>query len=51
LTSVEGGTLTAMMDGGNLVPTNEKGGTSTVTIANVTSVERRDPGGRYGSDA
>jgi len=35
LTTVEGGTLTAMMDGGKLVLTDEKGGTSTVTIANV----------------
>jgi uncharacterized surface protein with fasciclin (FAS1) repeats len=35
LTTVEGGTLTAMMQGGNLVLTDEKGGTSTVTIANV----------------
>lgn len=35
LTSVEGGTLTAMMQGGKLVLTDEKGGTSTVTIANV----------------
>jgi uncharacterized surface protein with fasciclin (FAS1) repeats len=34
-TTVEGGTLTAMMDGGKLVLTDEKGGTSTVTIANV----------------
>src|SRR6202050_2364218 len=35
LTTVEGGTLTAMMQGGNLVLTDEKGGTATVTIANV----------------
>src|SRR5277367_938669 len=35
LTTVEGGTLTAMMDGGKLVLTDEKGGTSTVTIADV----------------
>jgi uncharacterized surface protein with fasciclin (FAS1) repeats len=35
LTTVEGGTLTAMMQGGKLVLTDEKGGTSTVTIANV----------------
>jgi uncharacterized surface protein with fasciclin (FAS1) repeats len=35
LTMVEGGTLTAMMEGGKLVLTDEKGGTSTVTIANV----------------
>src|SRR6202046_5189589 len=35
LTTVEGGTLTAMMEGGKLVLTDEKGGTSTVTIANV----------------
>lgn len=33
--TVEGGTLTAMMKGGKLVLTDEKGGTSTVTIANV----------------
>jgi uncharacterized surface protein with fasciclin (FAS1) repeats len=32
---VEGGTLKAMMDGGKVVLTDEKGGTSTVTIANV----------------
>ena len=37
LTTVEGGTLTAMMQGGKLVLTDEKGGTSTVTIANVFS--------------
>jgi uncharacterized surface protein with fasciclin (FAS1) repeats len=36
LTTVEGGTLTAMMQGGKLMLTDEKGGTSTVTIANVT---------------
>jgi uncharacterized surface protein with fasciclin (FAS1) repeats len=35
LKTVEGGTLTAMMQGGKLVLTDEKGGTSTVTIANV----------------
>src|SRR5271167_1131368 len=35
LTTVEGGTLTAMIQGGKLVLTDEKGGTSTVTIANV----------------
>ena len=35
LTTVEGGKLTAMMSGGKLVLTDEKGGTSTVTIANV----------------
>jgi hypothetical protein len=35
LTTVQGGTLTAMMQGGKLVLTDEKGGTSTVTIANV----------------
>jgi len=35
LTTVEGGKLTAMMDGGKLVLTDERGGTSTVTIANV----------------
>ncbi len=35
LTTVEGGTLTAMMKGGKLVLTDEKGGTATVTIANV----------------
>jgi uncharacterized surface protein with fasciclin (FAS1) repeats len=35
LTTVEGGTLTAMMQGGKLVLTDEKGGTVTVTIANV----------------
>jgi uncharacterized surface protein with fasciclin (FAS1) repeats len=35
LTTVEGGTLTAMMQGGKLVLTDEKGGTATVTIANV----------------
>ena len=35
LTTVEGGTLTAMMVGGKLVLTDEKGGTSTVTIADV----------------
>ncbi len=35
LKTVQGGTLTASMDGKNLVLTDEKGGTSTVTIANV----------------
>jgi uncharacterized surface protein with fasciclin (FAS1) repeats len=35
LTTVQGGTLTAMMKDGKLVLTDEKGGTSTVTIANV----------------
>ncbi len=34
-TTVQGGTLTAAMDGKNLVLTDEKGGTSTVTIADV----------------
>ncbi len=33
--TVEGGTLTAAMDGNKLVLTDEKGGTSTVTIADV----------------
>ena len=33
--TVAGGTLTAMMDGNNLVLTDEKGGKSTVTIADV----------------
>jgi uncharacterized surface protein with fasciclin (FAS1) repeats len=33
--TVQGGTLTAAMDGDKLVLTDEKGGTSTVTIANV----------------
>ncbi len=35
LTTVEGGTLTATMSGNNLMLTDEKGGTSRVTIANV----------------
>jgi uncharacterized surface protein with fasciclin (FAS1) repeats len=35
LTTVEGGALTATMQGGKLVLTDEKGGTATVTIANV----------------
>jgi hypothetical protein len=35
VTTVEGGKLTAMMQDGQLVLTDEKGGTSTVTIANV----------------
>jgi uncharacterized surface protein with fasciclin (FAS1) repeats len=35
LTTVEGGTLTAMMQDGKLVLTDEKGDTATVTIANV----------------
>jgi uncharacterized surface protein with fasciclin (FAS1) repeats len=34
-TTVAGGTLTAMMQGKSLVLTDEKGGTSTVTIADV----------------
>ena len=42
LTTVEGGTLTAMMQGGKLVLTDEKGGTATVTIANVISIQWRD---------
>lgn len=33
--TVSGGTLTAMMNGNSLVLTDEKGGTSTVTIADV----------------
>ena len=33
--TVQGGTLTAMMNGSSLVLTDEKGGTSTVTIADV----------------
>ncbi|BCW87115.1 hypothetical protein sos41_02410 [Alphaproteobacteria bacterium SO-S41] len=36
LTTVEGETLTAAMDGDKLVLTDAKGGTSTVTIADVT---------------
>ncbi len=35
LTTVAGGTLTAMKKDGKIVLTDEKGGTSTVTIANV----------------
>lgn len=35
LKTVQGGTLTAMMDGNNLVLTDEKGGKSMVTIADV----------------
>ena len=35
LTTVQGGTLTAMMKGGKLVLTDEKGGMSTVTIKDV----------------
>jgi uncharacterized surface protein with fasciclin (FAS1) repeats len=35
LTTVEGGKLTAMKKDGKIVLTDEKGGTSTVTIANV----------------
>ncbi len=35
LTTVQGGMLTAMMEGEKLVLTDEKGGTSTVTIADV----------------
>jgi uncharacterized surface protein with fasciclin (FAS1) repeats len=35
LKTVSGGTLTAMMDGANIVLRDEKGGTSVVTIANV----------------
>jgi uncharacterized surface protein with fasciclin (FAS1) repeats len=35
LKTVSGGTLTAMMEGGNIVLRDEKGGTSTVTIADV----------------
>jgi uncharacterized surface protein with fasciclin (FAS1) repeats len=35
LTTVEGGTLTAMMKGSKLMLTDEKGGMSTVTIADV----------------
>lgn len=35
LTTVQGGKLTAMMDGKKLVLTDEKGGKSTVTIADV----------------
>ncbi len=35
LTTVEGGKLEAMMEGSNIVLKDEKGGTATVTIANV----------------
>ena len=35
-TTVEGGTLEAMMQRANIVLKDEKGGTATVTIANVT---------------
>jgi uncharacterized surface protein with fasciclin (FAS1) repeats len=35
LTTVEGGALTATMKGGKLILTDEKGGTATVTIADV----------------
>jgi len=35
LKTVSGDTLTAMMDGGNIVLRDEKGGTSTVTVADV----------------
>ena len=35
LKTVSGDTLTAMMDGGNIVLRDEKGGTSTVTTADV----------------
>jgi uncharacterized surface protein with fasciclin (FAS1) repeats len=35
LKTVSGGTLWAMMDGSNIVLRDEKGGTSTVTVANV----------------
>lgn len=35
LTTVEGGKLTASLDGGKVILTDEKGGTSTVTIADV----------------
>jgi uncharacterized surface protein with fasciclin (FAS1) repeats len=35
LKTVSGGTLTASMDGGKLILTDEKGGTATVTIPNV----------------
>jgi uncharacterized surface protein with fasciclin (FAS1) repeats len=35
LKTVSGGTLAAMMDGGNIVLRDAKGGTSTVTTADV----------------
>jgi uncharacterized surface protein with fasciclin (FAS1) repeats len=35
LNTVSGGTLTAMMDGSNIVLRDEKGGTATVTVADV----------------
>lgn len=35
LTTVSGGTLIAMMNGGNIVVRDEKGGTATVTVGNV----------------
>jgi uncharacterized surface protein with fasciclin (FAS1) repeats len=35
LKTVSGGTLTASMQGSNIILKDEKGGTSTVTIANV----------------
>ncbi len=33
--TVEGGSLTAMLKGGKVILTDEKGGTATVTIADV----------------
>ena len=35
LETVSGGTLTAMMNGNNIIVRDEKGGTATVTIADV----------------
>jgi uncharacterized surface protein with fasciclin (FAS1) repeats len=35
LKTVSGGTLIAMMDGSNIVLRDEKGGTATVTVADV----------------
>jgi hypothetical protein len=43
LKTVADGTLTAMMTGNSIVLQDEKGGTATVTQANVFSVEWRDP--------
>lgn len=45
--TVQGGTLTAMMTDGKLVLTDEKGGTSTVTIANVNQKNGVDTCSRY----
>ena len=51
LKTVEGEELTVKQSGGKVWIVDAKGGTSTVTISERQSVERRDPRGRHRADA